>query len=323
MVNFQLGVGGHFTLFKGKVDENLNPITEEYISDFPNLILDTGLQRMGQSGDYCRFLHLGTGISEPHRLQASLDNKVYSGNTRSPILPPAWGFSDVNDPNPYMHISMRFRVNPQGVNRTYSELGVGWNNDNLFSRTLIKDVHGNNNTISILGDEYLDVLYQVRFYVTTTTSTGSFTPTGDDVLERTFESKVSRFRSVSFSFGWAISASANPSTNMVPLAVCSTWKNNAHCRFFSGQIGEEITDGPTSVFGSNFNWSITRLTDTSALFKIVRGLPDSNGTIAGFELSTYMTNFQIAIDPPFVKTDQDRFEFEWTLSWGRYEGDVT
>lgn len=322
MINLQLGVGGHFTLFKGKVDENLNPITEEYISDFPNLVLDTGLQRMGQSGDYLNFLHLGTGISEPHRLQSSLDNKTYSGNTRSPIYPPEWGFSDLDKPNPYMHISIRFRVNPQGVSRTYSELGVGWNNDNLFSRTLIKDVHGNNNTISILGDEYLDVLYQLRIYVSTDTVTGTITPTGDDTLERTFESKVSRFGINSYTYGWCFSSHAAHPT-MVPLPICSQWTYNTHCRFFSGQIGEKITDGPTEVFGGNFDWTITRLSDTSALFKIVRGLPDSVGTIAGFELSTYMTNFQIAIDPPFVKTNQDRFEFEWTLSWGRYEGDVT
>ena len=54
-----------------------------------------------------------------------------------------------------------------------SEVGLGWGNSNLWNRALIKDANGNPTTITVLSDEYLDVVSEIRDYPTLSSS-GSF-----------------------------------------------------------------------------------------------------------------------------------------------------
>ena len=139
MINLHFGLDGHFTMHKGTLDTNGEPVTREYVTDFGNLVLDTGLQRIGENADWMNWLHLGTGITAPAPLQNSLVNATYKGNSLAPSPHTLHGIN-IDDPlNPYCWITRVFRVTPRGENRTYAELGVGWNDNNLYSRTLIKD----------------------------------------------------------------------------------------------------------------------------------------------------------------------------------------
>lgn len=316
MINLHFGIGGHFTIHKGKLDTNDEPVTREYVTDFDNLVLDTGLQRIGTSSDWMNWLHLGSGITAPAPLQNSLVNATYKGNSLAPSRHTHHGIN-IEDPlNPYCWITRVFRVSPRGENRTYSELGVGWNDNNLFSRTLIKDPSGGQNTITILGDEYLDVTYEARMYMPVDTAVYTVTPTGDDLEPREITVHASALNTNSWTFGWGLGQSSGQ--NSSPSSLCSNYSSSSHNRFFNGGRGGLYQSPEGSTVGSNFNASSTvRSSDTSMIFNFTRDLPDNIGTLRTMQVSQQAFCYQMEFNPPFVKTNEDRFNISYSISWGR------
>ena len=320
MVNLHFGLGGHFTIHKGTLDDNDEPVTREYVTDFDNLVLDTGLQRIGANDDWMNWLHLGTGITAPAPLQNSLINATYKGMSLAPHTPLApdtdHGVNIVDPLNPYCWITRVFRVSPRGENRTYSELGVGWSDSNLFSRTLIKDPLGEQSTITILGDEYLDVTYEVRLYVPVDTAVYTVTPTGDDIQPReiTVHASALNIHINSRTFGWGLGHYNEPGS------LCGEHPVYAldHNRFFTGQRGGIYQNPEGDVVGSTFNAnSKVRTSDTSMTFNFTRDLPDNIGTLRTMQVSQLGFCFQMQFSPPFVKTNEDRFNISYSISWGR------
>lgn len=311
MINLHFGLDGHFTIHKGILDANDEPVTHEYVTDFDNLVLDTGLQRIGENSDWMNWLHLGTGITPPQALQSSLINPTYKGNNLAPSPHTHVGV-DITDPlNPFVWITRVFRVVPQGVSKTYTELGVGWNDSNLFSRTLIKDPQGNPNSISILGDEYLDVTYECRMYMPVDTAVYSITPTGDDKQKRTVSVHASMLSTQSWSFGWGLGQGNSPGN------ICSNWAGG-HNRFYDGGRGGLYQNPEGSQVGGTFNYtSMVRVDAVTAQFSFTRDLPDNVGTLRTIQISQMGYCYQMELDPPFVKTNEDRFNFGYQITWGR------
>ena len=317
MINIEFGIAGHVDLHKGRLGPNGEPVTREHVSSFKNMVLDTGLQRIGENSDWMNWLHLGTGIQAPHPLQNALQNATYKGNNYAPT-PHTTSGVDVSDPlKPCCWVKRVFRVTPRGENRTYSEMGVGWNDNNLFSRTLIKDPQGNPNTISILGDEYLDVTYEVRLYMPVDTAVYTVVPTGDDTESRTITVHGSMMNTINATFGWGL---ARPSTNHAPNSILNNWASSNHNRFFTGGRGGLYQDPEGSTVGSAFNrTSLARTSSTSATITITRELPDNVGLLRTLQVSQEAYCFQMEFDPPFNKSDEDRFSVSYSISWGRAE----
>lgn len=320
MVNLHFGLGGHFTIHKGTLDDNDEPVTREYVTDFDNMVLDTGLQRIGINDDWMDWLHLGSGITAPAPLQNSLANATYKGNTLAPystLTPHTRHGVNTEDPlNPYCWITRVFRVPPRGENRTYAELGVGWNESNLFSRTLIKDPSGGQNTITILGDEYLDVTYEVRMYVPVDTAEYTVIPTGDDIEPRVISVSVSALNIFinTRTFGWGLGHFGEPGS------LCGTYSlyEFQHNRFFDGRRGGIYQDPEGEVVGSTFNPASTvRTSDTSMTFNFSRDLQDNIGTLRTLQVSQLGYCFQMQFSPPFVKSNEERFNISYSISWGR------
>lgn len=318
MINIELGIAGYVDLHKGRIGPDGVPVTREHISSFKNLVLDTGLHRIGENSDWMNWLHLGTGIQAPHPLQNSLQNPTYIGNNLAPS-PHTTSGVDISDPlKPYTWVRRVFRVTPRGENRTYSEMGVGWNDSNLFSRTLIKDPQGNPNTISILGDEYLDVTYEVRQYMPVDTVVYSVEPTGDDTEIRAITVRGSMLNTLSSTFGWGIARSSSP--NSSPHSILNNWSSNTHNRFFTGGLGGLYQNPEGSTVGSTFNrTSLARTSSTSATITLTRELPDNVGMLRTLQVSQEAYCFQMEFDPPFNKTNEDRFSISYSVSWGRDE----
>ena len=307
---FHTKLGGIFTLSKGK--EGSDPTV---ISEFNNLILDSGLKRFGTSDDYLNYIHLGSGNSAPIPSQVALQNKLYSGDTRSPTNTWSSGLNSNDLAKPFIWFKRTFRVPPQNKNQSYSELGIGWSNSELFSRTLIKDPTGRPTTITILGDEYLDVTYELRLYIPTNTSVHTVVPTGDDPIPRRVTSRASSASTnTSGIHGWSLVRSGDS-----PVGFFSGITSNSSY-FYNGEIQDIFKIPLGNVVGGYFNYTISsRPSDTSAIIKIARGLPDNVGTLRSLVISSYVFSYQLQFDPPFVKTNEDKFEMEIQLSWGRYE----
>lgn len=318
MVNLHFGLGGHFTIYKGKLDANNEPVTREYVTDFDNMVLDTGLQRIGISDDWMNWLHLGSGTTPPAPLQNSLVNATYKGNNLAPheaLSSHTKHSINIEDPlNPYCWVTRVFRVPPRGENRTYSELGVGWSDSNLFSRTLIKDQLGVQSTITILGDEYLDVTYEVRLYLPVDTAEYTVTPTGDDIEPRviTINASALSTHTNSWTFGWGLAHYNKPGS------LCGDHLQFLHNRFFTGRRGGIYQDPEGDVVGIEFNAnSKVRTSDTSMTFNFTRDLQDNIGTLRTMQVSQLGYCFQMQFSPPFVKTNEDRFNISYSISWGR------
>lgn len=315
MINLHFGIGGHFTIHKGKLDTNNEPVTREYVTDFDNLVLDTGLQRIGENADWMNWIHLGSGTTPPSPLQNSLINATYKGNSLGPS-PDTYHGVNIEDPlNPYCWVTRVFRVPPRGENRTYSELGVGWNDNNLFSRTLIKDPSGGQNTITILGDEYLDVTYEARMYMPVDTAVYTVTPTGDDLEPReiTVQASALSTHTNSAAFGWGLAHYNKPAS------LCGNDTVHAHNRFFTGRSGGIYQNPEGDVVGIAFDAnSKVRTSDTSMTINFTRDLQDNIGTLRTFQVSQLGYCFQMQFNPPFVKTNEDRFNISYSISWGRW-----
>ena len=316
MLDIKLGLMAQFTVRKGKISKKGHKLKSKLITEFNNLILNTGLERIGLNGDYMNYLHLGSGISLPTPVQSSLQNTTYTGNSLAPGIHTTAGNNVSDLTAPFTWIKRTFRVNPRGTNNTYSEIGVGWNTVSLFSRTLIKDPNGNPTTITVLSDEYLDVTYELRMYIPTHDTVVEVVPTGDDTLTRTITTRASNIGNFGVgSSSWGLATSAS---NGGTVGIVSAYSSNYHCIPYTGKI-QGITSNPNgATVGSWFNYSIERLNDTSIKCSISRLLPDNVGIWSSLILSTACTSFQTELDPPFVKTNEDKFDMSYTLSWGRY-----
>ena len=175
MINIETQASGHIWLRKGKTVEAM-----EEVADFPNLILDVGLREMGLSDAYLNYCSIGTSSVTPNASQTKLIGLLRTTDTNA-IGEQSGANSD--DPlNPYVWRRVTKRFTPSGSNANISEIAFGStpNGSTAFNRALVKDSGGNPTAITLLGDEYLDVVYELRIYPPMQDITGTFTPTGID-----------------------------------------------------------------------------------------------------------------------------------------------
>lgn len=190
-----IGFAGHFTMTKYKAlkdeqgnflfDEQGNHILgeAEQVADFPNLILDSGLDKMG-TGNAIEGCAVGSGGSTPVITQTALDAVVGVTTT---IQAQGEGESNYITEPYYSSYQRTYRFNAGQATGNLSEIGIGWgiNTSNktvagLWSRALIKDVNGNPTTITLLSDEVLDVKYTVQLIVPQNDVTGVCKIGGED-----------------------------------------------------------------------------------------------------------------------------------------------
>lgn len=188
--NVGLGVGAVFKLVVRKAE------TDEIVRETPefhNLVLTTGLARMAV-GTWIDRCCVGTGNSHPLASHVALNSFLASTTAIAPGADDNGGIQVTTAPFYwYGRRTWRFAVGVATGN--ISEIGLGWGNTTLWNRALIKDTAGNPTTISVLADEYLDVISEVRVYPKE--STGSFNlvdKLGATISEHTYIARP-RFRS--------------------------------------------------------------------------------------------------------------------------------
>lgn len=162
----QMGVGAIFELVVRKAD------THEIVRRTPrfkNIVLDSGIARMFV-GSYLTRCCVGTGSSTPVATQTQLDNFLASTTAGHGGID--YGRNIKTLPY-YAWARFTYRFAAGTINNNISEVGLGWANNALWNRALIKDAQGQPTTITVMADEYLDVICEVRNYLTADFS-GSF-----------------------------------------------------------------------------------------------------------------------------------------------------
>ena len=302
-MNFQIKneVGARFKLVARKAS------TEEITREsewFTNIVLDTGLTQMGVGTwvDRCR---VGSGNSTPVATQTQLDSTIASTITMTGTS--TNGVQVTTKPY-YNWLRRTYRFAEGVAAGNISEVGLGWGAGTaLWNRALVKDLNGNPTTITVLSDEFLDVIVEIRFYLLDSFS-GSFnllSKTGQIVSTHTYQ-------------GLPYFGSTADTTLMV-----DCYRFTA----FSGVMGPSVTTQPTGIIGNNVG--ITKTTIQNGLcFKPVFPLTVGNGSMKSFYGlftglgSTYGggSGYKFEIDPPIVKTNQMELTFTINLTWGRYTG---
>lgn len=130
-----------------------------------NLILDAGLNRLG-SGQWYGWCHIGTGTTAPANGDTTLATLSAVTNSLQ-----STNLSNSGSPNYHTTMTLVYRFNAGSLNGNYTEVGVGWANNLLFSRALIVDGGGSPTSITVTSSEYLDVYYRLSIAPTLTDST--------------------------------------------------------------------------------------------------------------------------------------------------------
>lgn len=188
-MNLETQVKAFFKFESLKVDESGSEIegSRRVLADwFPNLITNQGLDRLGLNDSFIfSTIHVGSGSTAPAFTDTQLQSFVAGVTTQQ-------GVSSGNSSSaPWYGYRREIRRFSAGVAAgNLSEVGAAWQvtNGGLFSRALIVDSMGNPTTITVLGDEILDVTYELRYYAPVDDLTGSI------VLDGQTYSWVSRAR---------------------------------------------------------------------------------------------------------------------------------
>lgn len=293
------GLGARFKLQVKKAETN--EITNESAWS-ENIVLDSGLARMSV-GEWFNRCCVGTGNSIPVVGQQALDNFLASSTTRQATA--SFVETAVKPYHYGVRFTWRFGVGVAAGN--ISEVGIGWANNALWDRALVKDANGNPTTITVLSDEYLDVVSEIRVYPKDTI-TGSFQ----------FLNKLGAVISTHNFTGRPCITQSN--VEPVRISLARLW-------IYSGEMGA-VSNLPAGSVVANIaapNVAITYPTPTSfkAVCKVV--LDAGNGGVhRSFLVEMYgpllyvNPAYKFEIDPPLSKTNLQEITYTITGSWGRY-----
>lgn len=155
------GLSGRFRLVKsrdGVVSQEL---------EFDNLILDSGLERLGVGAiiDRCK---VGSGNAAPTVADTTLASELATSTDRRSVTP----YLTASTTSRWTEVTTCYRFAAGVGTGTIAEIGMGWASG-LWSRTLVKDGSGVPTTITKLADETLDVYYTLRIQLPAADITGS------------------------------------------------------------------------------------------------------------------------------------------------------
>ena len=277
---------------------------------FDNIILDSGLNRMG-TGAAITGAAIGTGTSTPTASQTGLDTESHytttTGTGNAAIS--ALGSSPYN--NTYTVV---YRTTLGDLDGNYSEVGVGWISGSMFSRALILDGGGSPTTISVSSVQQLDILYQLSVYppiVDTGPTTITISGSSYDVTGR-----AASVNSTSSTVGWGPQVWTTRAVTV-----------NGTASVYSGALGA-ITSSPSGTFagvgsvslvGSYSNNSLQR--EASAVYQLTNGNVSggvmSAGISWGSPSSISMAAFQYQFDPVLPKDGTKTMSLNYVLTWAR------
>lgn len=272
---------------------------------FPNVITDTGLNRIGTNSIWS-YIHVGTSSTAPDTSQSALLGWVASTNS-SPfaVVISAGNVDYFGDYYGYRQDVWRF--NPGQATGTLAEVGLSGaaSNTNLWSRALILDGAGAPTTVTVLADEYLDVTYRLELYADYTSVDG--TQSGVSITGVGTRDVTIRAAEIGDATFWANGIGSSVTASTSGLAV------------YTGSLGA-ITGRPSGTSATitsptNATYSNNSLERAmSGTF----GLGSANFTHKSIRFSWNYGSYQMEFDTGITKTSTQTMAYTGKISWGRY-----
>jgi len=303
MIELQSKVGGRyrFSRVAGATGE-----VREQTPWIDNLITNNGLDLMN-AGDYLVTCCVGSGSTAPADTDTALASLVASTTSPSRV----YGRQIATSPF-YIYQIATFEFAEGAAAGNLAEVGVGVNSTNLFSRALIKDGGGSPTTITVLGDEFLRVEYELRVEIPETDTTGTF-----DIGGTTYTWTGRAANIDSAVNGWAMSAGTGDGSPV--------WAIASTVLAYDGSIGA-ITADPSGTTDSSTSVTATAYTagDYESSAEATWGPTAGNfgggiGAVRfqGSSVSGRPFRYQIGFSPKIPKTDVDQFTLSVSHSWTR------
>lgn len=268
---------------------------------FNNLILNNGLDLLGQATTPFARCVVGSGNTAAAATQVQLSNFVASTTTQQAIA------SGNNSGGGFTWVRITYRFGQGVAQGNLSEVGVGETNTSLFSRALIVDGSGTPTTITVLADEFLDVLYEFRLYWPTTDATGSVSLDG-------------------VTYGFTLRANDVGSWSNMGVLPSSSFRvpygSGTSAAYNGGTLGT-ITQPLQGVGGtlgsvSNGNFATYSTGTYQLTFAVTFGLTAVTSSFDKLLIQfTFLGSWKMEFSQPIPKTDQNMIALNFTLSWAR------
>lgn len=291
---FTAGVAGRYKLIARKEDDSSRDLTDW----FENLITDGGLERMGTGGitEKCR---VGSGNTTPNNTDTALVAQVAEGDIQSYTE----GYDSATNLYCWRRIVYRFATGVAAGN--LSEVGVGWAGGDLFSRALIKDGSGNPTTITVLSDEILDVVYELRMY----------RPTSDlsvniDIAGVTYACTV---RPANFA-NWRCTELTQFGAMGNGNLLVQGWTTGATLGAITDQPSGTMNMG--GVHATNDGAYVTN--SKQRKLKVIASIDDCTSDIKALTFSTALGLYQMLVNPVIPKNSTNKLTLYFTLAWARH-----
>ena len=307
-----LALSGHFKFIATKPDGSQRVLADW----FDNLILDSGLNRLGTAGvmDRCQ---VGSGNTAPANGQTGLVALEATTTTIQSTL------AGTDTPtNTYAWVRRTFRFSAGAAEGNLSEVGVGWS-DGLFSRALIKDEGGDLTTITVLADEALDVVYELRAYPEMSDQVVNITISG---TEYEFTIRPVRFSGNHGSGNreWPVQLMSlidNGAVNAGAGGGASGWYAYDDTASRAAVTAASCGGVNTVSSGSADNSSSFRSSYSDNSYeremRNVFGLAAGGDDFGGFVVLTPVGNYQIVVDPVIPKDATKILTLDYTIAWAR------
>lgn len=316
----EIALEGHYTIRKYSAGGLLLQELE-----FKNLITNGGLNMLGNDAVWCgastplfAACYVGTGSSAPANGDTALAAYLATSSSRT-------GLNSINltaDGGSY-YMGQRFvwRFNQGVATGNLTEIGTGTANNALFSRALIRDpISGNPATITVLPDEFLDVTFELRSYVSPADVAGTVTISGV-----TYDT-LTRISDINNANMWAEDFRVSTRGIVVAGPEYFVGSQANQCSVYAGTLGA-ITARPGGASTVIPSASTTVLTAPAAYVsgsferKAVVTLGLSDGNVAGgIRSMTYRTGlgyWQTQFTPAIPKTSAFVLTLDTVQGWGR------
>lgn len=293
-VNFDVKVQG---LFKFEVRRANNDLVSE-TSFIPNLVLDQGLELLGTHSPI-EFCKVGSGVTTPQKSDIDLENTIATTSSVPDNTQPISGF---NADEGYVWTRKIFRFNQGEATGNVSEVGVG-GNGKLFNRSIVRDSTGLFATVTVMGDETLDVTVEIRAYLDQESRTYNVMMSGINYTLRTeplFEVEVPPYL-----FGGGV----------------HQYQPAGYSSGITSRVSRpsQIVDGFTGG-GSIHSTREYVAGSKEKVFDCYWGLSAGNAAPSRtFVIPTSIGSYQTEFSPTIPKTSDHILKLTFKISWDRYE----
>lgn len=308
MINLQAKLEGEYRLVITRGDGSV-----EDTGWFPNVILNQGLDRLGDSAGIAimRYAQVGSGNIAPAITQTSLQTYV-AGGLSSPDSQ-ASAFTNEGSPLYRTTLTYTFVFTQGSVLGNITEVGCGWGSSGatLFSRALILDGGGSPTSITLVAIDQLTVYYRLRIAPVVTDTTGSVTLNSISYNYTMRIAQVSSFAMVQFLLNSSSNFSMAAASGFTP--------------YPAGSVLGPITGNPTGISGTSGTATTSTYSPGTYYRDSTFTFSNVQGNVAGgiqcirftWPQSYSVINFQTRFDTPIPKDNTKVLTLVLRYSWAR------